>query len=379
MNDATSSTPLPISEPDTAKEDTEKLVSFFERSLGTWAQDQEVTLAVGNWQDGAVMELVGVTQMLSARYEGCFNGVRELRTSDSEHHVHIDLARIHSIEYVIAPSVCLEFRPSLEIRYLCIGPGGARTGRAMLRALFASPYTTTGVDGQAVAKWYQRYKQDVTEKPDRVRLIFDSKLEEAKEGCAILEALATSSQKVLSNWSSATKELTFLERPATVPSGPAFHSLVEEAIAIPEASLVIYRDRTLVEFKTDHLGGLFEYREGDHISWQFGRFEGHHCHLSLNAVTGIEFSAEPVSCQKGRLNYTIWFLIAGGCGNPFRSDGYFSVTLNRPYKGDHPRWEVICPLVNIYAKYRHQEWVRADNGFIAALRDVPQGKGLTLD
>ena len=362
MSEALSSAPQSIPEPGSANEDPERLVSFFERSLGTWAPDQEVTIAVGSWQEGAVMEFVGATRMLSARYDGCFHGVRELRTANSGHHAHIDLARIHSIEYVIAPSVYLGFRPSLEVHYLCMGPGGARTGRVMLRALFVSPYTTTGIDEQAVATWYQRYEQDVAEKADRVRLVCDAKLADATEGSAWLAALATASQQGLSSWSEAAKVLTYAERPAMEPAGPAFRSLVEEAIAIPDASLVIYRDRTLVEFKTDDLGGLFEYRDGDHISWQFGRFDGHHCHLALNAVTAVEFSAEPVSCQGGRLNYTIWFLLAGGCGNPFRSNGYFSVTLNRPYEGEHPRWDVVCPLVNIYARHRRQEWVRADNG-----------------
>jgi hypothetical protein len=125
--------------------DSFALVPFFERSLLEWARDENTTIAAGAWCDGAVMELVGVSSLLPARYDGCFEGVRELRAAGSEHHAHLDLGRVHSIEYVIAPSVCLGFRPSIEVRYLSTGPGGSRTGRSMIRALVNSLYTKAGV------------------------------------------------------------------------------------------------------------------------------------------------------------------------------------------------------------------------------------------
>ena len=159
---------------------------------------------------------------------------------------------------------------------------------------------------------------------------------------------------------------------------PSCKALVEEALGLSDASLVIFRDRTLVEFKTEELGGLFEYREGEHTSWQLGRFDSHHCHLALNAVTSVEFSAESVPCQGGRINYTVWFLVSGSCGNPFRSDGYFSVVLNRPYERDSARYEVIGPVFDLYLRYRHNPWVRADAGFLGALESwrhqQPMGK-----
>ncbi len=349
------------------------LVPFFERSLLEWVDDESATIAAGDWRDGAVMELVGAARLLPARYDGCFEGVRELRAVGSEHHAHVDLGRIHSIEYVIAPSVCLGFRPSLEVRYLSTGPGGSRTGRAMVRALVNSLYTEDGVNGHAVSTWYQRYLRDVAERPDRVRLVLSPEASGAAEGAAFLDALAKASNMALPGWPDAARVLTSAEKPAVTPSGPVFRDLLEDAIALHDASLVIFRDRTLVEFKTDDLAGVFEYTEGEHTSWQIGAIDAHHCHLALNAVTSVEFSAEPVPCQGNRLNYTIWFIVAGGCGNPFRSDGYFSVTLNRPYEGDRPRWAVIRPLVGLYEKYRQHEWVRADNGFISAVADIPVG------
>jgi hypothetical protein len=353
--------------------DSFALLPFFERSLLEWARDENTTIAAGGWRDGAVMELVGESYLLPARYDGCFEGVRELRAAGSEHHAHVDLGRVHSIEYVIAPSVCLGFRPSIEVRYLSTGPGGSRTGRSMIRALVSCLYTKDGANEHAVSIWYRRYARDVSEHPDRVRLVIAPEVAAAPDGSTLLDVLARTAGASLTDWSAAARALTVNERPPVSPSPPEFRAVLEDAIALHDASLVIFRERTLVEFKTDDLAGVFEFKEGDHTSWQVGAIDAHHCHLALNAVTGVEFSAEVVPCQGNRPNYTIWFLVAGGCGNPFRSDGYFSVTLNRPYEGSRPRWSVIRPVAEIYEKYRGHAWVRADQGFIDALADIPPG------
>lgn len=104
-------------------------------------------------------------------------------------------------------------------------------------------------------------------------------------------------------------------------AAPMCLSLLEQSLKLREASLVIYRDRTLVEFKTDRLDAVHRYEERGHISWQIGVSDDHHCHLSLAAVESVLFSAEPVPCQGGGLNYTIWFLASGSAGNPWRRDG----------------------------------------------------------
>jgi hypothetical protein len=148
---------------------------------------------------------------------------------------------------------------------------------------------------------------------------------------------------------------------------PPCLELLKAALALPDASLVIYRERTLVEFKTEKLDGVHCYSEEGHVSWQIGGLHEHHCHLDLLSVERMLFSAESVPCQGGGLNYTLWFLTAGPSGNPWRRDGYFSVTLNCPYKGDDPRMEVIGPMLALYERFRHAPGVEADAQFLQVL------------
>jgi hypothetical protein len=145
-------------------------------------------------------------------------------------------------------------------------------------------------------------------------------------------------------------------------------SLLAAAIALKEASLVIFRQGVLVEFKTTRLpSDVMESGDGPYRSWQVGAFHGHHCHLDLGAVHTILFDAEPVSCQGGRLNYTVWFLGAAECGNPYRSNGLFSVTLNRPYRPDgSSRRAVIRPIYSLHQSFKHHAMVSASDGFVRA-------------
>lgn len=150
-------------------------------------------------------------------------------------------------------------------------------------------------------------------------------------------------------------------------------SVLAGAIALRDASLVIFRRGLLVEFKTEGLApGLAGSVEDGHRSWQIGPFEGHHCHLDLTAVRSILFDAEPVSCQGGRINYTVWFLGEGDCGNPYRRDGLFSVTLNRPYERDGtPRADVIAPVYALYRDHAGKNGVAASQGFLEAALQMP--------
>lgn len=154
----------------------------------------------------------------------------------------------------------------------------------------------------------------------------------------------------------------------TMDGVPLIEALLADAIALDDASLVIFRRGLLVEFKTAGLSpGLTASVEGEHRSWQIGPFDGHHCHLDLAAVRAVLFDAEPVSCQGGRINYTVWFLGEGDCGNPYRGDGLFSVTLNRPYAADgSPRAGVILPMFALYEKYENEAAVSASAGFLSA-------------
>lgn len=140
------------------------------------------------------------------------------------------------------------------------------------------------------------------------------------------------------------------------------------ALQLRDASLVIYRWGVLVEFKTEALQpGLVASFTGRQRSWQIGPLEGHHCHLNLASVEAVYFDAEPVSCQGGRLNYTVWFLTGSDCGNPFRANALFSVTLNAPYHADgSERWDIIDPVYALHDAHQGHAGVSASAAFIAA-------------
>jgi hypothetical protein len=145
--------------------------------------------------------------------------------------------------------------------------------------------------------------------------------------------------------------------------------LLREALALRDASLVIYRRGVLVEFKTDLLlEKLSVWNEEGHRSWQIGAFDDHHCHLALDAINEVHLDAEPVSCQGGRINYTIGFLCDHDCGNPYRPRGLFSVTLNRPYEADGTlRKDILAPLVSLAERAHHCSVVTASREFEEAI------------
>lgn len=157
--------------------------------------------------------------------------------------------------------------------------------------------------------------------------------------------------------------------------------VLREALALRDASLVIHRRGVLVEFKTDLLlEELSVWNEEGHRSWQIGAFDDHHCHLALEAINEVHLDAEPVSCQGGRINYTIWFLCEHDCGNPYRPRGLFSVTLNRPYEADGTlRKDILAPIVALAGRAKHWPVVTASRGFTDAIEaaaltgDSPSG------
>ena len=152
---------------------------------------------------------------------------------------------------------------------------------------------------------------------------------------------------------------------------PGIVEIVRGALGIRGGSLVIYRRKTLIELKTDKLGaGLTLYEEGGHHSWQIGDADDHHCHLDVGACTSVVFGAEPVSCQGGRLNYTIWFLVDEDCGNPDRPEAYFSVTLDRPYTAEGAaRRELVEQMFRLYQRFEGETGVSAEPTFLRALSD----------
>lgn len=348
-------------------------IAFFERVLREWLDDDRVGIACGSWEDGGIVELVPRrrAQLLPAAYQGCFLGVRELRVAGGEHHMHLDLGRVHTIACAVVPSVCFAFRPSFEVRLLVTGPGGAPTDRASMSLMLLDPYPGGDLDGDVVQRFFERARRHVAERPDLVRVEIASQVRTSGEGATILRCLKDVVAADLADepaWDVALERLNAGARaaPAELLDPPVL-PLLEDALRLREASLVIHRERMLVEFQTEKLAGVERSVHDGHVSWQIGRLDQHHCHLSIGAVASVLFSAEPVPCQGGRLNYTVWFLTAVPCGNPYRRNGYFSVVLNRPYDERGPRREIIAQVIRLFLEHRSAPWVEADATFLDAV------------
>ena len=352
--------------------------AFFHAAVARWLNRPGITIACGRWSDGAISELVpmGQASLLPAVYDGCFAGVRELRLQGQPHHLHIDFGRVHKMAYTVAPSVCLAFRPSFELRLLVLGPGGAPTDRWVVSLMLESPYVDDMLNSDAVTAFFRHVAHDAAQRPELVELSIDPEVRRSAVAGEIKAAMcrASAQEHESADWDDLIQSLAPTQNAGAPTVSSPFLSLLRDALALRDASLVIFRDRTLIEFKTDRLGGLHRYEEAGHVSWQIGDQNDHHCHLSLDSVSHVLFSAEPVSCQGGGLNYTVWFLTAGPCGNPYRRDGYFSITLNRPYVGNQPRLEVIEPLLDLYHEYRMLNFVSADETFLRVLEQGPPGR-----
>jgi hypothetical protein len=350
---------------------------FFHDAVARWLDRRGVTIACGRWADGAISEILpqGQAMLLPSLYDGCFTGVRELRLAGQPHHLHIDFGRVHRLGYAVAPSVCLAFKPSFELRLLTLGAGGAPTDRWAVSLMLESPYAGGELDLAAATQFFRHAADDAARRPDLVELTIDPAVRESVVGLKVLTALRQAfNLPDDADWDTAMRAVAPARPPVQDEVEPPFLPLLREALALRDASLVIFRDRTLIEFKTERLDGLHRYEEAGHVSWQVGDQHDHHCHLSLGGVTRVLFSAEPVSCQGGGLNYTVWFLTAAPCGNPHRRDGYFSIVLNRPYTGDEPRREVIEPVLSLYRRHRDRPFVEADATFLRVLEQGPPGR-----
>ena len=111
---------------DETQAELEDRFAFFHDAVSDWLADPGITIVCGRWSEGAISELMpgGTAALLPPAYEGRFAGIRELRIRQQRHHLHIDFGRIHALSYVVAPSVCLGFDPSLEIRLLATDEAG---------------------------------------------------------------------------------------------------------------------------------------------------------------------------------------------------------------------------------------------------------------
>jgi hypothetical protein len=290
--------------------------------------------------------------------------------------MHVDFGRTHQVFYAVSPSVCLDFKPSFDIRFLVLGPGGAPTDRWAISVMLTDPYKGGELCEAAVRRFFDRARKHARQRPGLVDINIEADVRSSRQGRRLLTLLQSMVDGGDGDWEQVLGELRSApEKPTPdVAMTPPCLPLLEQALSLPDASLVIFRDRLLIEFKTEKLGGVFRYEEDGHVSWQIGRLEDHHCHLSLSAVERVLFTAESVPCQGGGLNYTAWFLTSGPSGNPWRRDGYFSITLNRPYRGVRPRVEVIEPMLDLYRRFSTQSWVRADEAFLQVVNEGPPAR-----
>lgn len=232
------------------------------------------------------------------------------------------------------------------------------------------------MDEAMVRRFIERLRTHARRAPQLVELSVEPDVRQGPQGPHLLKLLREAVGRPHAGWDDVIRILAPASDhppPLDAPE-PLCLPLLREALALRDASLVIYRERTLVEFQIEKLDGIHRYEEQGHVSWQIGGLRDHHCHLALGAVSRVLFSAEPVSCQGGGLNYTIWFLTAGPSGNPWRRDGYFSVVLNRPYTGDAARPEVIRPVLDMYGRHRQEPWVQADIQFMKVLEQGPPSR-----
>ena len=363
--------------PEPPADDLSAQAQFLHEVVARWLARPGVTVACGRWADGAISEIVtqGEAYLLPSLYDGCFAGVRELRLAGQPHHLHIDFGRVHRLAYAVAPSVCLAFKPSFELRLLTVGAGGAPTDRWLVSLMLASPYIDGRLDEAAALQFFRCAADDASRRPDLIELSVDPAVQAGPVGSEVLRALCRATGvDGETDWDEALGAIAPPRPPAATKGDPPMLPLLREALALRDASLVIFRDRVLIEFKTERLAGVQRYEEAGHVSWQIGDQHDHHCHLSLGVVTKVLFSAESVSCQGGGLNYTVWFLTAGPCGNPYRRDGYFSIVLNRPYTGNDPRPAVIDPVLALFRRFKHEPWVVADETFLRVVREGPPGR-----
>lgn len=347
-------------------------VDAFHDMLASWLDMPGITLACGRWSDGAISELVpgDGARLLPERYDGLFIGVRELRLAGTPHHLHIDLGRVERFRFTLAPSVCLGFKPSFEVRLL------TRGGEWLLSLMLTTPYEGESLNLEAARGFLKRACAQLRRHPDLTDMVVDEQVRSTPMGMAILPLLREEAGADAADWHTVLRALQPKAAGHAPPSSelPAALPLLRQALALPDATLVIHREQVLVEFQTERLDGVHRFEEQGHVSWQIGAQHEHHCHLRLDSVHDVQFSAQASPCQGGGLNYAVWFQTLQPCGNPFRPQGYFSVTLNRPYAHGQPRHEVIQPMLDLYRRFEGAPWVSADEAFLRVLAEGPPAR-----
>ncbi|WP_439586111.1 hypothetical protein [Hydrogenophaga sp.] len=367
-----SARPPPLGQlpPDALEAMRHRVDAFHDMLLG-WLDMPGITLACGRWSGGAISELVpgDGACLLPQRYDGMFIGVRELRLTGVPHHLHIDLGRVERFRFTLAPSVCLGFKPSFEVRLL------TSEGEWLLSLMLTTPYDGDSLNLGAASRFLKRACAQLRRHPGLTDIVVEEPVRGTPMGMALLPLLREHAGVEAQDWDEVLRALHPRAAPPVARGDdPIVLPLLRAALALPDATLVIHRDQVLVEFQTERLDGVHRFEEHGHVSWQIGAQHEHHCHLRLASVKDVQFSAQASPCQGGGLNYTLWFQTAESSGNPFRPRGYFSVTLNRPYAHGQPRLEVIQPMLDLYRRFEGAPWVSADEAFLRVLAEGPPAR-----
>ncbi|MFO0205164.1 MAG: hypothetical protein ACK54L_03280, partial [Betaproteobacteria bacterium] len=170
-------------------------------------------------------------------YEVFFWGVLELRLSDQPHHLHIDFGRVHKLAYVVAPSVCLAFKPSFELRFLMIGPGGAPTDRWAVSLMLAEPYAQGTLDRDAALEFFQRARHDAALRPDLVEFVVDPAVRAGGLAPQILAVLQAATGQVPGTpWPEAVAALCPMSSAPTSEDQPLCLPVLQQALLLRDAS-----------------------------------------------------------------------------------------------------------------------------------------------
>jgi hypothetical protein len=342
---------------------------FFHEVIDAWLGDGDIAILCGNWSDGVVSKIEpGLGAHLTpGRREHSLTGVRALRTQAGVALAQLDLGRVHQVCYAIAPSVESPSGLSLQIRFLITGPGGALTDRWLLAI---EPGVCVRVGLEQVRHFLTRACDHWKRAPDCVGFDIGADVRESEAGGCLLAMFAAALDRPVRHWADVLGVLSSgdgIDQPyASTP--PVCLPVLAQALRLRDASLVICRDRTVVEVPTDKLAGIQSCQSTHLPGWCIGDVSEPHCHLALEAVTRVLFSAESSVSGVTEETYAVWFLTEDACGNPLRRNGYFSVRLNRTSSGDATQRKHIEALFDVYRSVMREPWVDADSAFLRAMR-----------
>lgn len=147
-------------------------VAQIERMLRDWLAEPSITLICGDWRRGSIMELYpeGRAVLSEARYAEPFSGLRDLRLEGQGHHLHLDLAKLSTAVYTVAPSVCYGWRPSFEVRF-----GGDDEGAGAFALSVRDPYAGNRTNRAALVGYFRRLLEHTALFPGVTRFHVDAR------------------------------------------------------------------------------------------------------------------------------------------------------------------------------------------------------------